>query len=1070
MVLIHAVWCGDRLHLWGERRVDELLPQAECPGHSFEGDRPQRSSFAISCRELRSLLGEVWDGLLVSVGQDASLLLRLPHADGRLASPWQQSVPSQQVEPVSPPVLATCKIATISFEPADAVDLLTAPPSAGPERPSLAAPCGGAPLPGTVRWPIGHCHPSKPAVRAASVAYWGQVARLALDLLAQQRFVPDCLRVADDRYVGHWRVVVDSKDALARLASLIASMPPVCRAAITLQESVQAAEIVESFLFTVVDALVRRCIEADELAHILHEQEDGTASPQMRWLQSLVRRDPTLRGDAETCRQVHERVRAWLARIEQRTAGPAHRVGFQLHPPPGDDAAVDVLRAPWRLTVHVQSQQEPSLIVDAASVFQAPTGAVTILERPFRQAAAKVREDLDRAARHFPPLATCGFEDGGFGCPLSLAEAYRFLRDAAPVLQAEGFAVWLPPWWHHVNDRLQLEMHVRPSATSAGPGSTAFGLDALVDYDWKVALGDLQVSAEELSALAAAQVPLVRLRGRWLELPPDDLATALRFLQKEAGGRSTLFEALRRCYFAEGADTGLRIGGLKATDWIDRLLNASQSASPDSDADQPIGFHGTLRPYQLRGLKWLRFVARHGLGACLADDMGLGKTVQLIALWLAERENGAATGPTLLVVPMSLVGNWHRELSRFAPSLRVMVHHGLQRLTGEAFVREVARFDVVISTYALIQRDFEHLASVPWHRVALDEAQNIKNPAAKQSMAVRALRSDQRVALTGTPLENRLTELWSIVDFLNQGYLGSAGDFRRRFAVPIERFADQECAERLRRLIRPVILRRLKSDPGILDELPEKLEMTVYCNLTREQAALYQSIVQEMLGQVEHSGGMRRRGLILATLVKLKQVCNHPLHFLGQTGPLARRSGKCDRLTDMLEEVVAEGDRALVFTQFRVMGDLLRNHLAEALGCRVLFLHGGTPQKQRTELVDRFQAGDADAPVFVLSLKAGGFGLNLSAANHVFHFDRWWNPAVEAQATDRAHRIGQRRQVQVHKFVCIGTLEERIAALIERKQGLAERIIGAGEEWITELSSEALRELLVLSSEAVGEE
>jgi SNF2 family DNA or RNA helicase len=359
---------------------------------------------------------------------------------------------------------------------------------------------------------------------------------------------------------------------------------------------------------------------------------------------------------------------------------------------------------------------------------------------------------------------------------------------------------------------------------------------------------------------------------------------------------------------------------------------------------------------------------------------------------------------------------------------------------------------------------------VNWHRVALDEAQNIKNPAAKQSVAVRSLRSVHRVALTGTPLENRLSELWSIMDCLNPGYLGTANDFRRRFAVPVERHHDTDRAHRLRHLIRPFVLRRLKDDPDIQVDLPDKLEMTVFCNLTPEQAALYEAVVSDMLGQIDLAGGIQRRGLILASLVKLKQICNHPAHFRADHSPLPHRSGKCDRLTDMLEEVLAEEHRALIFTQFRQMGHLLAKHLHETLDHEVLFMHGGTSQSERVRMVDGFQQSGGAEPIFILSLKTGGVGLNLTAANHVFHYDRWWNPAVEDQATDRAHRIGQEKQVQVHKFVCIGTLEERIAAMIEQKRSLARNIVGTGEDWITEMSTEALRELFSLSRDAIAED
>jgi SNF2 family DNA or RNA helicase len=465
----------------------------------------------------------------------------------------------------------------------------------------------------------------------------------------------------------------------------------------------------------------------------------------------------------------------------------------------------------------------------------------------------------------------------------------------------------------------------------------------------------------------------------------------------------------------------------------------------------------------------------------VADGILCHNTIQLITLLLHDREVGkpedmAQRNPALLICPMSIVGNWHRELQRFAPSLKVMIHHGHERLAGEAFAAEAMQNDVVITTYALALRDREHLAPIEWEYAVVDEAQNIKNEAAKQSQAIKALNARHKIALTGTPVENRLSELWSIMEFVNPGYLGPATEFRQQYAIPIERYHEAERAERLKRVIQPFVLRRLKTDKSIIADLPDKMEMRVYCNLTREQATLYEAVVKEMMEKIEESEGMERRGLVLATLMKLKQICNHPAQFVGDGSALPGRSGKLARLEEMLEEVLAAGDKALIFSQFAEMGGLLRRHLQERLDCEVLFLHGGTPKKLRDSMVQRFQEphqpvtrSASSPPIFILSLKAGGVGLNLTAANHVFHFDRWWNPAVENQATDRAFRIGQRKNVQVHKFVCVGTLEERIDQMIEQKKELAESIVGSGEAWLTEMSNAELKELFALSREAVAE-
>jgi SNF2 family DNA or RNA helicase len=440
---------------------------------------------------------------------------------------------------------------------------------------------------------------------------------------------------------------------------------------------------------------------------------------------------------------------------------------------------------------------------------------------------------------------------------------------------------------------------------------------------------------------------------------------------------------------------------------------------------------------------------------------------------VAERERadpGSRSAATLLVCPMSLVGNWQRETERFAPGLAVHVHHGLGRKVGPSLVAAAEKADLVITTYSLLARDQRYLAQIPWGRVALDEAQNVKNPLSLAGRAARALPAAARVALTGTPVENRLLELWSLMDFLNPGLLGSEATFRHRFAVPVERYGDETAAATLKRLTGPFVLRRLKTDRSIIADLPDKIEMHVLCNLTREQASLYRAVVDNMLDRVEQArSGIERMGIISGSMMKLKQVCNHPAHFLADGSRLdGDRSGKLARLEEVLEEVTAAGERALVFTQFAEMGTLLQTHLSDLLGVELPFLYGAVSKRRREEMVDLFQS-DGGPPVLILTLKAGGVGLNLTAANHVVHYDRWWNPAVEDQATDRAFRIGQERNVQVRKFVCVGTLEERIDAMIEAKRDLAERIVGSGEARLTDLSLAELRELVALSEDAVAE-
>ncbi len=669
-------------------------------------------------------------------------------------------------------------------------------------------------------------------------------------------------------------------------------------------------------------------------------------------------------------------------------------------------------------------------------------------------------------------------------------------------------------------------------------GGTSLDLQGLIQFRWELTLGDQTLSREEFERLADLGSPLVRIGEEWLELDPEQVQSARQFIDgNESTGNMPLLQAvgLAQAFSRTQEDgdadawlesppatnraTGLLsgrggqtqqsaarsfrpavdwdlAGGLESPDlpleavvadgWLGAAMERLQGMAPVEDIQEPEGFVGVLRPYQRRGVGWLSFLRQLGLGACLADDMGLGKTIQAIALLLHSRqqaklepgrhddhENGQHL-PALLICPTSVVANWRHEIERFAPGLRLLLHHGSGRLNGDAFREALTQHDMVITSFGIARRDIDMLEAQEWSDLILDEAQNIKNPSAKQTQAVRRLTGQTRahlpdgagqpfrVALTGTPVENRLLELWSIMEFLNPGYLGKREQFRQQFVLPVERYNDEFAAADLRRMVQPFLLRRLKTDPTIISDLPEKNEMVVYCSLTKEQESLYTRVIEETMARVERSEGVQRRGLVLGLLLRLKQVTNHPAHYLGEKGPLVERSGKLSRLTEMLEEALAVGDRALVFTQFVEMGHLLRRHIMESLGRDALFLHGGTPASRREQMVRSFQEDSNGAPIFVLSLRAGGVGVNLTRANHVFHFDRWWNPAVENQATDRAFRIGQQRSVQVYKFVVSGTLEEQIHNMIESKQDLAESIVNSGEDWLTEMDTDGLRQLIAL--------
>ncbi len=674
-------------------------------------------------------------------------------------------------------------------------------------------------------------------------------------------------------------------------------------------------------------------------------------------------------------------------------------------------------------------------------------------------AASRLFPELDAELRTAAP-ATASLDTSG---------AFRFLKQTAPLLSGAGFGVLLPDWARKARLGLKLTARSRSTAAAAaGITEPKFGMQDLVDFRYELAVGDQALDPDDLAELARLKIPLVRIRGQWVELDDAHLQAALRFLERRRSGTMSAGDALLAGLRGE---QDLPVVQVDADGWLGSLLSG-QAERRLAPVPAPGGFTGSLRPYQERGLAWMAFLSGIGLGGVLADSMGLGKTIQLLALLAHERESpdgDVSLAPTLLVCPMSLVGNWEQEAAKFTPQLRVHVHHGAGRLTGDELAAALTEADLVITTYAIAARDQEALSGLRWARVVCDEAQNIKNSAARQARAVRGIPADSRIALTGTPVENRLAELWSIMEFTNPGLLGSAEKFRSGYAVPIERHGDEDATQRLRRLTGPFILRRLKTDSSIIADLPDKQEMKVWCNLTAEQASLYAATVADMMAKIEAAGeGIQRRGLVLATMAKLKQACNHPAHLLGDGSRLPGRSGKLARLEEICDEIVAEGDKALCFTQYAEFGSMLQPYLAARLGCPVLYLHGGTPKKKRDALVAQFNS-ETEPAVFLLSLKAGGTGLNLTAANHVIHIDRWWNPAVEDQATDRAYRIGQTRDVQVRKFVCVGTLEERIDQMIEEKKALADSVVGTGESWLADLSVADLRKVISLSPEAVSE-
>lgn len=883
-----------------------------------------------------------------------------------------------------------------------------------------------------------------------SVAYFADIADFARKLVARGRILP-ALGIDGHQPVGFWRPVVQGADVM-ELNAIIAAMPPVCRA-----ESDAQAGLATSALAAFVDELARAAIApADELLPPRRGRHPKRLPVEEEWINALTAPDGRFDAESDALDRLADALAPW-DEIGIEEPGPA-RATFRLAEVDSDDDP-----AGWRLEFLLQSIADPSLLVPAEQTWDDDGSLRRWLDRP----EELLLTELGRAVRIYPELTSGLRTARPSGVDLDAEGAYHFLSTAAPLLDDAGFGVLLPSWWDR---RRKLGLVVSASTPVDGVVATAgrFGREQLISFRWELAVGDETLTEDEIAALAQTKAPLIRLRGQWVAVDPEQLRRGLDFLKRTPTGQASPAELLAlAARHPDDTDTPLEITSVRADGWLGDLLNgaAAQSLRPLQPAPD---FVATLRPYQQRGLSWLAFLSALGLGACLADDMGLGKTVQLLALESAQRHDEPTTAPTLLLCPMSLVGNWEREAAKFTPALRVYQHHGGDRRHGEALEEQLAQADLVVTTYATATRDIDELAQYRWNRVVLDEAQAVKNSLSRGAKAVRRLDAEHRVALTGTPVENRLAELWSIMDFLNPGLLGSSESFRARYAVPVEKYGQTEPAERLRRVTRPYILRRLKTDPTIIDDLPDKIEVKQYCRLTTEQASLYQAIVEEMMEKIESTDGIERRGNVLAAMTKLKQVCNHPAQLLHDRSPVGARSGKVIRLEEILEEILAEGDRVLCFTQFTEFAEMLAPHLAARFGQDVAYLHGGVPKKRRDEMVARFQSGEGPS-IFLLSLKAGGTGLTLTAANHVVHLDRWWNPAVENQATDRAFRIGQKRTVQVRKFICTGTLEEKIDDMIEQKKALADLVVGDGEGWLTELSTGELRTLFALSEGAVGE-
>ncbi|MEH7387134.1 DEAD/DEAH box helicase [Bacillus sp. JJ1521] len=731
----------------------------------------------------------------------------------------------------------------------------------------------------------------------------------------------------------------------------------------------------------------------------------------------------------------------WLERIGWKEDHTPFDVMLQIEEPEVDNGA-------WMLQTVLRKKEKPHTLY-------------TSMPPEWKDFAGKIESDQTMWCKLIPWLR----DEEGIIHELTERQAWDFLTEASTKLIEAGVGILLPAWWQAIKDA-QLAIKAKVKTTAGGGRQSFVGLQSIINFDWRFSTNGVELSEEEFLSLVNEQRRLINIRGKWIKLDPafiKQVQSILARANKEGLHVRDVLEqellslsekAEREEQEAAGAFAGVQI---ELNRHLSQMITQLTDVKEIPQASIPDTFKGELRPYQQQGVDWLLFLRKFGFGACLADDMGLGKTIQMIAYFLSVKESGAK--PALIICPTSVLGNWQKELEKFGPDLRVHLHYGSNRLKGEEFVEGVSSADIVLTSYGLSHLDEEEISAYDWGTVCLDEAQNIKNAQTKQSRAIRKLRGDHNIALTGTPMENRLTELWSIFDFINRGYLGSLGGFQKRYVSPIEKDHDEETIAQLQRLIKPFLLRRTKNDEAVALNLPDKLEQKEYCPLTVEQASIYEQLVKDTLDQVEQLAGMQRKGLILKMLGQLKQVCDHPALYLKEQNPsnVDDRSVKMEKLLELVDHIRDQDESCLIFTQYIHMGEMIQDVLQKRFNESVRFLNGSVAKVQRDKMIEGFQ--NREFNILILSLKAGGTGLNLTEANHVIHYDRWWNPAVENQATDRAYRIGQKRFVHVHKLIATGTLEEKIDEMLEKKQSLNDEII-TSENWITELSTSELKELL----------
>jgi len=953
-----------------------------------------------------------------------------------------------------------------------------------------------------------------------SIKTWAFLTKFTLELLSRGNFIPTLKKIDSKHYEGMWNVIFKTQLDHQRFQKILNNAPwisynlPINFISSKKDEFKTTGIWHPSFLFAeymnlVADFLIRDSLKSkfykkfsnlydsdlDELENACNLDENNPWD--LRFLNSCIGKNRIF----EITRFCDTPIPGILQNWVQQTQGFSFALGvlftFRLEYPKSP-------KSDWKLGVYIQPLHDLNCFIALSEVWN---GNVTQKEE-----FANVCDDeeglqeeilraLGIAVKLFPPLKRILEVKNPNRIKLDISEVMDFLRYSQHLLRQVGFNVVLPEQFRHKGQqRLSARMVIkdsksvqkrRQSGSATGNISKLFDLNSFLEFEWEARLENQKLTESEFLELSKLKEPLIFWRDQWILVDQEDM-NALRpiFEQKQKiKGKLSLSEAINlgitkniQLSDAENSYEVVLEGNFH--NYIDQFSNIDSFQKTPT----PALFKGVLRPYQEIGLLWLANMTDFNFGICLADDMGLGKTIEVISFLLhrEEKYNDVSSGSILIICPTSVLFNWHRELQKFAPSLDILVYHGKERIDkSEALTEFTIPNRIILTTYGIVRNEIEVLEAISFTGVILDESQNIKNFKAQQTKAILRLKSMYRIAMTGTPIENRLIELWTLFEFLNPGLLGSRANFYKNFILPIERFHNEEGSNKLKRIISPFILRRLKTDKNIIQDLPEKNEIKIFLELSKDQSELYTKTVNSTLKEIENLEiqESKRRGLVLRLLTQTKQICNHPYQFLHidslkiESSPdynfddFIKSSVKLERLLEMVNEILEDGEKLLIFTQFKQMGDLLKYFLEKKYSFNVGWFHGGVPEKKRRELVDEFQSQDLDSsPILILSLRAGGTGLNLTQASTVFHFDRWWNPAVEDQATDRAYRIGQEKNVNVYKFIALGTIEERIDKMLEEKRNLADKILSsAGENWITDLSNEELREIFLLNKPGATE-